>query len=244
MRPESTVLPVPDRSLTTAMSIPTQLLWVVALGLYVLAVLFGALIPYRAMVAHGMEPIRAIYYNRKLVHMLAGGVGSLMVPLVFTDPWYPLVAALLLTLLTFLTHGLGRRLYWFQTPENRNDVKFALMWACSVSGLWWLMGDPWLAILPSLYMAFGDGVTGIVRNLVVRRRSKSPIGSVFMLWVSVPMGWVIGGQVTPPIPEWGILSAVVATLVERYEFGPIDDNVLITLSASAVLLLGVLVGPL
>ena len=226
------------------MSIPTQLLWAVGLGLYVLAVLFLTLIPYRAMVARGMEPIRAVYYNRKIVHMLAGGVGSLMVPLVFTDPWYPLIAGLLLTLLTFFAHGSGLRMYWFQTPDNRNDVKFALMWAGSVSALWWLLGDPWLAILPSLYMAFGDGVTGIARNLVVRRRSKSPIGSVFMLLVCVPMGWVIGSHANPSIPDWGVISAVVATFVERYEFGPIDDNVLITVSATAVLLLGAMVGPI
>jgi len=230
--------------MTTSLSMPDQLLWVLGLGLYTLGVLFATLIPYRLMVGRGMEPVRAVYYNRKIVHMLAGGVGSLMVPLVFTDPWYPLVAALLLTLLTLLAHGSGRRLYWFQTTENRNDVKFALMWACSVSGLWWLLHDPWLAILPSLYMAFGDGVTGIARNLMVRQRSKSPIGNLFMLLVCLPMGWVIGGHATPPIPDWGILSALVATWVERYEFGPIDDNVLITLSASMVLLLGVLLGPL
>ena len=42
----------------------------------------------------------------------------------------------------------------------------------------------------------------------------------------------------------GVTSAVVATWVERYEFGQIDDNVLITLAASAVLLLGSVVGPL
>jgi hypothetical protein len=58
------------------------------------------------------------------------------------------------------------------------------------------------------------------------------------------MGWIIGGNADPAIPEWGVISAIVATIVERYEFGPIDDNVLITLSASAVLLLGTLIGPL
>ena len=223
----------------------SQFLWAVGLGLYILAVLFLTLIPYRVMVARGMEPIRAVYYNRKIVHMLAGGVGSLMVPLVFTDPWYPLVAGLLLTLFTYLAHRLsGLRMYWFQTPDNTNDVKFALMWATSVSALWWLLGDPWLAVLPALYMAFGDGVTGIVRNALIRRRSKDPIGNVFMLLVCIPMGWVIGAHATPPIPDWGVISAVVATIIERYEFGPIDDNVLITVSASAVLLIGTLVGPL
>lgn len=226
------------------MVISSQLLWAVGLSLYVLVVLFLTRIPYQAMVARGMEPIRAVYYNRKIVHMLAGGVGSLMVPLVFEDLWYPLVCGLLLMLLTWVAHASGLRFYWFQTAENRNDVKFALMWALSVALLWWLLGNPWLAILPALYMAFGDGVTGIARNLLVRRRSKSPIGSLFMLLVCAPMGWIIGGLAQPAIPEWGLISAIVATWVERYEIGPIDDNVLITVAASAVLLLGVWVGPL
>jgi phytol kinase len=226
------------------MTLQSQFIWAFGLSLYILAVLFLTLLPYQAMVARGMEPIRAVYYNRKIVHMLAGGVGSLIVPLVFSDPWFPLVAGLLLALFTEVTHRLGKGLYWFQTGDNRNDVKFALMWALSVSGLWWLLGDPWLAVLPGLYMAFGDGVTGIARNALIRRRSKDPIGNVFMLLVCVPMGWVIGGHADPAIPEWGVLSAVIATLVERYEFGPIDDNVLITLSASAVLLLGTLIGPI
>ncbi len=226
------------------MSISSQFYWAFGLSLYVLAVLFLTRIPYRAMVERGMEPIRAVYYTRKIVHMMAGGVGSLMVPLVFTSPWFPLVSGLLLTLFTYAAHATGLRLYWFQTDENRNDVKFALMWTSSVSLLWWLLDNPWLAILPSLYMAFGDGVTGIVRNAVIRKRSKSPIGNLFMLLVCAPMGWSIGGLAYPAIPAWGLLSALVATLIERYEIGPIDDNILITVSASMVLLAGTYLGPL
>lgn len=220
------------------MILSTQFYWAAGLSLYVLAVLFLTRIPYRSMIDRGMAPIRAVYYNRKIVHMLAGGIGSIMVPFAFTDPWYPLISGLLLTFLLAAAHMTGLRFYWFQTDENHNDVKFALMWASSVSLLWWLLENPWLAILPSLYMAFGDGVTGIVRNAVIRKRSKNPIGNVFMLLLCVPMGWIIGGLADPPIPAWGLLSAIVATWIERYEFGLIDDNILITISASAVLLLG------
>ncbi|MBK1717756.1 hypothetical protein [Thiocystis violacea] len=226
------------------MTLASQFQWATGLSFYVLAVLLLTRIPYRAMVSRGMEPIRAVYYNRKIVHMLAGGVGSLMVPLVFASPWFPLVTGLLLTLLTYLAHASGFRMYWFQTEDNRNDVKFALMWACSVSALWWILDNPWLAILPALYMAFGDGVTGVVRNALIRKRSKSPIGNVFMLLLCAPLGWYVGGLADPPIPLWGLLSAVVATVIERYEIGPIDDNILITISASGVLLLGVYLGPL
>jgi dolichol kinase len=222
----------------------SQLLWALLLSLYVVSVLFLTRLPYRWMVARGVEPIRAVYYNRKIVHMAAGGVGSLAVPLVFTSPWLPMIAGLLLTALTWAAHLSGWRFYWFQTPENQNDVKFALMWALSVSVLWWLLDDPWLAILPALYMAFGDGVTGIARNALVRRRSKSPIGNVFMLLVCLPIGYAVGLHAQPAIPFWGLLSATVATVVERYEFGPIDDNILITAASSLVLLLGVWLGPL
>jgi len=219
-----------------------QLLWAALLGGYVVGVLLLTWLPYRWMVARGVEPIRAVYYNRKIVHMAAGGIASLVVPLVFTDFWLPLIAGLALTALTAAAHLLGWRMYWFQTPENANDVKFALMWALSVALLWGLLGDPWLAILPSLYLAFGDGVTGIVRNALIRRRSKHPIGNLFMLVVCLPLGWSIGAQAMPDMALWGALSAVAATLVERYEFGPIDDNVLITLAASGVLLLGAALG--
>lgn len=222
----------------------SQLFWALLLSLYVVSVLFLTRLPYGWMVARGIEPIRAVYYNRKIVHMAAGGVGSLAVPLVFTSPWLPMVAGLLLTALTWVAHLSGWRFYWFQTQENQNDVKFALMWALSVSVLWWLLDDPWLAILPALYMAFGDGVTGIARNALVRRRSKSPIGNVFMLLVCLPIGYAVGVHAQPAIPFWGLLSAMVATLVERYEFGPIDDNILITTASSLVLLLGVWLGPL
>jgi len=185
-----------------------------------------------------------VYYNRKIVHMFAGGVGSLSVPFLFTDLWYPMLAGLLLTVMLYASHRAGVVMHWFQTEQNQNDVKFALMWWVSISLIWWLVGDPWLAIVPSLFMAFGDGITGVVRNAVVQKRSKSPIGNVFMFIVSAPLGWFAAKAGDPSIPVWGLLSATVATFVERYEFGPIDDNILITVAATAVLLLGVQIGPL
>ncbi|MFT7286270.1 MAG: phytol kinase [Halieaceae bacterium] len=226
------------------MILDPQLGWAAVLGIYVLSTLYLTRLPYEAMVARGMEPIRAVYYNRKIVHMAGAGVASLMVPLVFTDIWYPLIAGILFSGFTWITHALNMRLYWFQVEENRNDFKFAISWLGSVTFLWWLFDDPWLAILPALFMAFGDGVTGIARNHFVRRRSKSPIGNFFMLLVSAPMGWVIGGLADPAIPVWGLIAGVIATVVERYEFGPIDDNILITLAATATLLIGTQVGPL
>ena len=163
----------------------------VGIGIYVMAVLFGTKIPYDMMVNRGVEHIRAVYYNRKIVHMLAGGVGSLSVPILFSSLWYPAICGGLLMVFTWVGHLSGKRMYWFQTDMNQNDVKFAFMWWTSISLIWWLVGDPWLAIMPSLFMAFGDGVTGVVRNAVIRKRSKSAIGNVFMFIVSAPMGWYL-----------------------------------------------------
>lgn len=221
-----------------------QLIWTAGLGLYVIGVLFATRWPYERMVSGGMTPIRATYYTRKIVHVFAGGIPSLLVPIVFADFWYPMAGGIILGLLAHLAHATGRRLHWFQVSENRNDVTFAVMWWVSLSILWWLLDDPWLAILPALFMSFGDGVTGVVRNAVIRRRSKHPIGNAFMLLVCLPLGVVLAGQASPPIPLWGALAAVIATIVERYELGPLDDNVLIAVSSVAILLIGSSLGPL
>lgn len=63
----------------------TQIYYAAGMGVYVMIVLFSTKIPYDMMVASGMEEIRAVYYNRKIVHMMAGGVGSFCVPLLFDE---------------------------------------------------------------------------------------------------------------------------------------------------------------
>lgn len=224
--------------------IDSQLLWTLALGVYVLAVVFLTRIPYRMMVDRGVQPIRAVYYNRKLVHMAGGGIPSLFVPLVFTDFWYPMLGGVILGIFLHVAHATDRRLYWFQIEQNRNDVSFALMWWVSLAFLWWLLGDPWLAILPALFMSFGDGVTGVVRNYLIRRRSKHVVGNICMALVSVPLAWGVASQADPALPLWGIIAALVASVVERYEFGPVDDNVLIAVASTSILLAGSMIGPI
>ena len=64
-----------------------QLAAAAGMGVYVMVVLYATKVPYTMMVNRGMEHIRAVYYNRKIVHMMAGGVGSLSVPFLFTDVW-------------------------------------------------------------------------------------------------------------------------------------------------------------
>jgi dolichol kinase len=221
-----------------------QLGWVLALGIFTLSVLFLTKLPYDLMVRRGMAPIRAVYYTRKIVHMVGSGLPTLLVPVVFEDLYYPVLGGVLLGLFVLLTHVTDRRLHWFQIEDNKNDVTFALMWWVSLSVLWWLLGDPWLAILPGLFMSFGDGITGVVRNLLVKRRSKHVLGNVFMLLVSAPLGYWAASQADPALPGWGLIAAVAASIVERFELGPLDDNVLIALASTGLLLLGANLGPL
>ena len=222
--------------------IQNELFWFIILSIYATAVTLGTKKTYQLMKNKGIKNNVAVYYNRKLIHMFAGGVVVLIVPFVFSTPWYPLLAGLILTILTYIPHATGNILYWFQTKENLNDVNFCIMWALTVFLLWIILGNPWIAIIPPVFMAFGDGVTGIVRNAVFKKRTKHPIGNVFMVIVCIIFGYVLAGQAG--IPIWGIIAGIVASVVERYEFGPIDDNILITISASIILYIGSYAGPI
>jgi len=182
----------------------------------------------------GMNRDDALYYNRKFVHIFAGGIVALFVPL-YSSPFFPLVAGFFLAAITYLSHEKGNKLYWFQNKKDLNDVTFCLMWGISIFVLWILLDSAWIAILPSLFMAFGDGITGIVRNSFFGERSKHYIGNVFMAITSIPLGYGIG--YLGDLAMGGLLAGVVSSFIEHYEFGPIDDNILITISSSLVLLI-------
>ena len=180
-----------------------------------------------------LESKDIIYYNRKFVHIFAGGVVALFVPL-YHSPFYPLIAGFLLAAVTYFSHEKGDRLYWFQNKKDFNDVSFCLMWGISIFVLWIIFDNPYIAILPALFMAFGDGITGIIRNAFFGERSKHYLGNVFMALTCIPIGYVFGsfGQ----LAIGGMLAGFVASIIERYELGPIDDNILITISSSMILL--------
>jgi dolichol kinase len=86
-----------------------------------------------------------------------------------------------------------------------------------------------LGVIPVLYMSFGDAVTGVVRNLLFGRRTKSWWGNLAMAAVCLPIG--------APLGPWGVFSALFASLIEHFEFGPIDDNLTIPLSSFIILYL-------
>jgi len=192
------------------------------------------------MVSHNIKDDDAIYYNRKLVHILAGGVIALFVPF-FPNPYFPLISGIILSVFTYYSHRRGQMFYWFQNRNDLNDVTFCLMWGFSVFILWTLTGSAWLSIIPVSFMAFGDGITGIVRNALFKKRTKHPLGNLYMFGICAPLGFIFARfSQLPDLIIWAVIAAAVASIIERYEFGPLDDNILITISSSIVVYLGFL----
>jgi len=223
-----------------------EFIWIIILTIYTVSITFLTKKTYDLMVNRGIKKKDAVYYNRKIVHILAGGVIALIVPIVFSSSIYPLFCGLSIAIITYLSHKRrrGKILYWFQTEDNLNDVSFCFMWGITIFVLWEVMGAmgntgaPWIAIIPAAFVSFGDGVTGIARNALFKKRTKHPIGNVFMAAVCIPLGYFLAGF--GGIAIGGAIAAIVASIMERYEFGPIDDNILITISSSIVLYIFIL----
>ena len=213
-----------------------DLFWVVVLACYVLGITYLTKSLYSWMISHVYKREIAVYYNRKIIHIFAGGFVVLVVPFVFHSPWYPLLAGVLLGAITFVAHKSGKLFYWFQTESDLNDVSFCIMWGLAIFVLWQFLGNKWIAIIPPAFIAFGDGITGIVRNLAFHERKKHPIGNVYMMGVCIPIGYFFANMAG--LAVWGVLAAIAASFFERYEFGFIDDNILITVSSTAVLFIG------
>ena len=92
-----------------------------------MVVLFATKIPYDMMISRGVEDIRAVCWQQENSTHDGRWVVSLC-PVLFVDYWYPLVCGILLTVFTYAAHASGTRMFWFQTDQNQNDVKFTLMW--------------------------------------------------------------------------------------------------------------------
>jgi len=221
-----------------------EIFWIFVLAAYAFSVFYLTKKFYDYMLKKHFKESVVIYYNRKLIHIFAGGVVVLIVPFVFSNPCFPLFSGIVMALITYIAHRRGNTFYWFQTEDNINDVSFCFMWGIAIFILWQIFGNPWIAIIPPAFIAFGDGITGIVRNIAFKERRKHPIGNIYMIGVCIPIGYYFASASNPSIPIWGIIAAVFASLFERYEFGVIDDNILVAGSATIILYIGGILGPI
>ena len=171
----------------------------------------------------------AVYYTRKLIHILAGGLVAISVPYLFSSPLLPFTLAMVLAVSTYLPHKTGKLMTWFQTEDNIYEVHFCIMWGVIVTLAWIIFKDPWYGVIPVSFMAFGDAVTGIVRNAIYKRRTKAWIGNIAMMAFCAPIGFLVTG-----IP--GLVAGIVSSIIEHFELNPLDDNITVPLSAFLVLL--------
>ncbi|MEM0262579.1 MAG: hypothetical protein QXN17_08020, partial [Nitrososphaerota archaeon] len=153
-----------------------------------------------------------------------------------TTPLLPLAMALLLGLFTYIPHRTGRLMYWFQVENNMYEVSFSIMWGVVIALGWFIYnGNFWLGVLPVLFMSIGDAVTGLVRNTLFKKRTKSWWGNLAMATVSIPMGAVMGVA--------GMIAGAVASFIEHFEYHPIDDNITVPLTSFIILVLAMLYAP-
>jgi len=188
------------------------------------------------MIYHALEPRGkkvALYFTRKIIHIFAAGFVTLIIAIfkLFTSPLIPFLLGAGLATILYIFHRSGKLLYWFQDPENMYDVNFCIAWAFVIS-LGYFLGNVWIGAIPALFMAIGDGVTGIVRNALFRRRTKHWIGNLSMFLVCSPIAFYAFGFV-------GLIAAFIASLIEHFDF--MDDNVTVPLSSFAVILLATVI---
>jgi len=168
------------------------------------------------------------HVSRKLGH-LGGCVAFLLAPFLFSSFVWPFILTTGFTAL--LLYARWKRPHSFRgtggsgRPQALAEVHFPAVGIVLIGVLWGMFDQPWLAIVPLLYMAGGDSITGLVRNRLYSVERKDNWGSLAMLGVCLLFAYFIQ-------PYWiGLTGAIVAVLAER--FSPtnrvVDDNLLIPL---------------
>ncbi|MEM2930063.1 MAG: dolichol kinase, partial [Thermoproteota archaeon] len=190
---------------------------------------------YKVMIKKVPDKV-AVYYNRKIIHILAGGLIGYLVPSTFSTPFYPLILSMVLGIFTLIPHLLNRIMYWFQTSDNAYEVHFCLSWGLILTAGWFFTGGNfWFGVIPIMFMALGDAITGLVRNAMFKRRTKSWWGNLAMAIVNT----IIGMRLALP----GVVAGLLSSIIEHFEFGPIDDNITVPISAFLILMLFHLFAP-
>jgi len=171
---------------------------------------------YNLAIKKNYPPDSATYFGRKTIHILASGITVFLIPILYKEPIIPFLSAIFLAIYTYLPHKKNQLKQWYQTKNNTKEVNFSIMWGISILVGWFFDKTFWLGVIPVLFMSFGDGITGIIRNIIYKKRTKGWEGSVGMLLVCVVIGSRMGWA--------GIIAAFLATIVEKIM--PIDSNIM------------------
>ncbi len=183
------------------------------------------------------------YLSRKIGHG-AGGLAYLA-SFVLSSPLWPLIISAGLGSLLLIAHLYKPNTFRGVGGSGRQKQILSEVWFAWVAVPVYLVGWMWLnrpevAVASLLFMAWGDGITGLVRWRVYHKPAKGIWGSLAMFCTCVVISWVFIK------PVWiGIVASVVATFAERVfgDYGYIkwgDDNWAIPL-VSTIVLLGLMV---
>ena len=183
-------------------------------------------------------------FTRKVIHI---GVGMMSwgLHLLFDNPWFFIVTAMIFTVITYLDW----RYHFFAAmassdPSNLGTVYFPIA-AAVVAYLFW--DQPPLMVAALMPLTWGDGLAPVIGKLYGRREyrvhtsTRTVEGSMgffvmgfIFTWLAL---WVIGGS--PEIsPAAAILPALVvtlvSTLVEAVSIWGIDN---LTITAVSIIIL-------
>ena len=196
---------------------------IVMVGLYISNVLYDHNIPQ--------------YVSRKVGHVI-GGVGYILSVMWFPTPLFPLILSIGFTMLLlgarFIRPSTFRGVGGSSRQNALAEIWFPLSGTVALLVGWVWLNNPMMALVPILYMAFGDAATGLIRATVYKKEVKGNWGSVGMLITCLAVGLMF-------TPYWiAAVGAVVATLAEKFSKAGkwLDDNY--SIIASSLTVMGIL----
>jgi phytol kinase len=174
------------------------------------------------------------YISRKIGH-LAGCVGFLFFPFLFSNFLWPLIITAGFTLLLFYARLFRPKTFRGVGGSGRiealAEIHFPATGVVLIGILWGIFNQPWLAIVPLSFMGAGDAVTGLIRAKVYGREVKGAWGSLGMFVTCMLLAIFIHPY------GIGVIGAAVATAAEKWTPTRkwIDDNLTIPLVSAAVM---------
>lgn len=194
------------------------------------AFMLGSIAIANAMYDRGMSQ----YLTRKFGHV-AAGIVFLAAPLLFTTPWLLVSLSISFTLLMLAARRWDPASIRGVGGSGRIDA-MAEVWypfACAVAVTvgWGILHNPWLGVLPTLFLGFGDAITGAIRSAVYGKEVKGLAGSAAMFAVCAGLAMLVS-------PYWiGLAGAATATVFEQATTASPrwDDNPALTIGSTLVM---------
>jgi phytol kinase len=156
------------------------------------------------------------YISRKIGHG-AGGL-AFLVSFNLSSAWWAIIVSGGFSLVLLIAHFLKPDIIRGVGGSGRSKDVLAEVWfplvAVPVFAISWLwLKQPGAAVASLLFMAWGDGVTGLVRSQVYHQPVKGLWGSLAMLIVCLSIAWIF------IFPFWIGLVASFAAVLTEWAFG-------------------------